>query len=61
VSADLSSFTGRGGARVVEPGDLQLQLSASSNAPRLMVNLRLVGPERFVGFTRRLVADVTIE
>ncbi len=61
VSADLSSFTGRGGARVVEPGDLQLQLSASSNTPRLMVNVRLVGPERFVGFTRRLVADVTIE
>ena len=61
VSADLSSFTGRSGSRIVEPGDLQLQLSASSSEPRLLVNLRLVGAERLVGFTRRMVAEVTIE
>jgi beta-xylosidase len=61
VSADLSSFTGREGRRIVEPGDLQLQLSASSSEPRLEVNLRLVGAERVVGISRQMVANVTIE
>jgi beta-xylosidase len=61
VSADLSSFTGREGRRIVEPGDLQLHLSTSSNEPRLAINLRLVGPERVVGISRSMVADVTIE
>lgn len=30
VPADLASFTGRGGRRIVEPGDLELRLAASS-------------------------------
>jgi beta-xylosidase len=61
VSADLSSFTGIAGKRIVEPGDLQLRLSASSADSRHIVNLRLLGPERTVGFSRRMVADVTFD
>jgi beta-xylosidase len=60
VSADLSSFTGRDGRRIVEAGELELLLSASSAEPRHVVQLRLVGPERFVGSSRRMVADVTV-
>jgi len=61
VSADLSSFTGLAGQRIVEPGDLELRLSTSSADSRHAVHLRLLGPERVVGFSRRMVADVTFE
>ena len=61
VSADLSSFTGVAGVRIVEPGDLQLRLSTSSGESRHIVNIRLLGPERAVGLSRRMVADVTVE
>jgi len=61
VSADLSSFTGLGGVRIVEPGDLQLRLSTSSSESLHMVNIRLLGPQRAVGLSRRMVADVTVE
>ncbi|HEY5049818.1 MAG TPA: glycoside hydrolase family 3 N-terminal domain-containing protein, partial [Acidothermaceae bacterium] len=61
VSADLSSFTGVAGVRIVEPGDLQLRLSTSSSESRHIVNIRLIGPERAVGLSRRMVADVTVE
>ncbi|MFF1835938.1 glycoside hydrolase family 3 N-terminal domain-containing protein [Streptomyces sp. NPDC058231] len=61
--ADLVSFTGIGGRRIVEPGDLELRLAASS-APadiRQTVRLRLTGPERRVDHRRRLVCDTTVE
>jgi beta-xylosidase len=61
VSADLSSFTGVAGVRIVEPGDLQLRLSTSSSESRHIVNIRLLGPERAVGLSRRMVADATVE
>ncbi|MEQ4303555.1 glycoside hydrolase family 3 N-terminal domain-containing protein [Plantactinospora sp. B6F1] len=60
VHADLSSFTGRRGHRVVEPGDLELRLSASSADHRYTVPLRLTGPERRVDHRRQLVAEVTL-
>jgi len=56
VPADLASFTGRGGRRVVEPGDLELRLGASSADPRLTATVTLTGPERSVDHTRRLHA-----
>jgi beta-xylosidase len=61
VSADLSCFTGVAGVRIVEPGDLQLRLAASSSDSRHIVNIRLLGPERAIGLSRRMVADVTVE
>jgi beta-xylosidase len=61
VHADLSSFTGRSGKRIVEPGDIELRLSKSSGDVCHRVNMRLVGPQRVVGFSRRLTADVTLQ
>ncbi|MGW2937861.1 beta-xylosidase/alpha-l-arabinosidase [Streptomyces sp. NPDC001156] len=56
VPADLASFTGRDGRRVVEPGDLELRLAASSTDPRLTATVTLTGPERYVDHTRRFHA-----
>ncbi|MGJ5753901.1 beta-xylosidase [Streptomyces puniciscabiei] len=58
--ADLSSFTDRTGARVVEPGALELRLAASSTEVRHRVRLRLTGPVRVVGPERRLRCDVEV-
>ncbi|MDF6040864.1 glycoside hydrolase family 3 C-terminal domain-containing protein [Streptomyces sp. JH14] len=61
--ADLVSFTGIGGRRIVEPGDLELRLATSSAAADVqqIVQLRLTGPERTVDHRRRLVCDTSIE
>ncbi|GGQ42627.1 glycoside hydrolase family 3 N-terminal domain-containing protein [Streptomyces mutabilis] len=56
VPADLASFTGRDGHRVVEPGDLELRFAASSTDTRLTASVTLTGPERRVDHTRRLHA-----
>jgi beta-xylosidase len=61
VPADLSSFTGLAGHRIVEPGDLELRISASSGDARQVVPLRLVGPERRVDHRRALTAAVTVD
>ncbi|MFF9817673.1 glycoside hydrolase family 3 N-terminal domain-containing protein [Streptomyces sp. NPDC014006] len=57
VPADLASFTGRDGRRIVEPGVLQLRLAASSTDTRLTATVRLTGPERQVDHTRRMHAS----
>ncbi|MCM2415655.1 glycoside hydrolase family 3 N-terminal domain-containing protein [Streptomyces sp. RKAG290] len=61
--ADLVSFTGVGGRRVVEPGALELRLAASSGAAdiRHTVRLRLTGPERTLDHRRRLVCGTSVE
>ncbi|MEU3414602.1 glycoside hydrolase family 3 N-terminal domain-containing protein [Streptomyces sp. NPDC006658] len=56
VPADLASFTGRDGRRVVEPGELHLRLAASSADARLTATVTLTGPERHVDHTRRFHA-----
>ncbi|MFG3320764.1 glycoside hydrolase family 3 N-terminal domain-containing protein [Streptomyces sp. NPDC048171] len=56
VPADLASFTGRDGHRVVEPGALELRFAASSTAPPLTATVTLTGPPRRVDHTRRLHA-----
>lgn len=61
VHADLTSFTGRGGRRVVEPGDIELRLGPSSGEARHVVRARLTGPERVVGHDRRMTAGTTAE
>ncbi|POX42445.1 glycosyl hydrolase [Streptomyces sp. Ru73] len=60
VPADLASFTGRDGHRIVEPGDLELRFSASSTDPRLTARVRLTGPVRTVDHRRRLHADFRV-
>nr|WP_079189804.1 glycoside hydrolase family 3 N-terminal domain-containing protein [Actinacidiphila paucisporea] len=56
VPADLASFTGRAGQRVVEPGELELRLGASSTDLRLTVIATLSGQVRELDHTRRLHA-----
>lgn len=61
--ADLVSFTGTGGRRIVEPGDIELRFAASSDFAdvRHTVRLRLTGPERNVDHRRRLVCTTSHE
>ncbi|MGA5547664.1 glycoside hydrolase family 3 N-terminal domain-containing protein [Streptomyces pseudogriseolus] len=59
VPADLASFTGRDGRRVVEPGELELRLAASSTDRRLTARVTLTGEERETDHTRRLHATFT--
>ncbi|MFD8059170.1 glycoside hydrolase family 3 N-terminal domain-containing protein [Streptomyces cyaneofuscatus] len=61
VPADLASFTGREGHRIVEPGDLELRLSASSTDTRLTARVTLTGPVRTVYHTRRLHMGIATE
>ncbi|MGC0330052.1 beta-xylosidase [Streptomyces sp. SAI-170] len=51
---DLSSFTDTRGRRIVEPGDLELRVGASSTDVRHTVRLRLTGDTRVLDGTRRL-------
>ncbi|OKK04420.1 beta-glucosidase [Streptomyces sp. CB03234] len=53
VPADVASFTGRDGRRVVEPGRLELRLAASSADTRLTASVLLTGRARYVDHTRR--------
>ena len=58
--ADLSAFTDRYGARVVEPGALELRLAASSADVRHTVRLSLTGPVRALGAERRLRCETEV-
>jgi beta-xylosidase len=60
VSADLASFTGRAGRRIVEPGALTLGLARSVGDIVFRLDVELTGPERTVDHTRTMVPAVTI-
>jgi len=59
--ADLGSFTGRAGVRIVEPGAVALRVGASSGDIRAVVELSLAGPRREVGSDRVLEPTVVVE
>ncbi|MGH2896465.1 MAG: glycoside hydrolase family 3 C-terminal domain-containing protein, partial [Solirubrobacteraceae bacterium] len=61
LHADLTSFTGRAGERIVQPGDVELRVGCSSADVRGRLALRLVGARRVVGYDRRRTPDVIIE
>ncbi len=61
VPADVTAFTGLHGRRVVEPGDVELRVSRSSADHAVTLPARLVGGEREVDHTRRLVTDVAVQ
>ncbi|MFE6098977.1 glycoside hydrolase family 3 N-terminal domain-containing protein [Streptomyces laurentii] len=61
VPADLASFTGREGIRIVEPGELELRLAASSTRPLLTARVTLTGPVRELDHRRRLHASIEID
>lgn len=54
VPADLASFTGRDGLRIVEPGTLVLGFGRSSGDLPLTATVELSGPVRVVDHTREL-------
>jgi len=56
VPADLASFTGRTGTRIVEPGVIELRFGASSSDIRVTHTVNLTGPARVVDHTRELHA-----
>lgn len=60
VPADLASFTGREGRRIVEPGELVFQLGRSAGEIVLERHAVLTGATREVDHTRRLHAEVEI-
>ncbi|MFI9009258.1 glycoside hydrolase family 3 N-terminal domain-containing protein [Actinosynnema sp. NPDC053489] len=59
LHADRTSFTGRDGRRVVETGDLVLQVGCSSEDIRWEHKVPLTGEPRVVGHDRVLVTPVT--
>ncbi|TXK41188.1 glycoside hydrolase family 3 N-terminal domain-containing protein [Nonomuraea sp. C10] len=61
VHADLASFTGVRGRRIVEPGDVELRLSRSSADVAATLPLRLTGEEREAGHDRRLQPTVRVD
>jgi beta-glucosidase len=60
LHADLLSYTGRDGRRLVEPGDVELRVARSSVDVHAAVRVPVVGPRRFVGPERQLHPRVTI-
>jgi beta-xylosidase len=58
LHADLTSYTGREGARVVDAGEVELRVGASSADIRAVLPFVLAGPRREVGFERTLTAVV---
>jgi beta-xylosidase len=60
VPADLASFTGRDGRRIVEPGELVLGFGRSSADIVLSHTVTLTGPVRIVDHTRKLHPRCTI-
>ncbi len=60
LHADLISYTGREGVRIVDPGPVELRVGASSADIRSTVSPDVVGPRRNVGPDRILEPDVHI-
>jgi beta-xylosidase len=60
VPADLASFTGLAGRRIVEPGDVELRFGRSAQDITATVPLRLTGAVREVGPGRRLLSEVRV-
>jgi beta-glucosidase len=57
LHADLTSFSGRAGGRIVEPGAVELRVGASSADIRSTIDFTLDGPRREVGFDRAMTAE----
>ena len=60
VPADVTSFTGRDGRRIVEPGDVVLSVGRSSGDLVFSHPVRLTGAVRGVDHTRRLHPEVVV-
>ena len=60
LHADLTSYTGRDGRRIVDQGEVELRVAASSADVRQVLQLRLAGRRREVGADRVLLPDVEV-
>lgn len=60
LHADLTSFIGIDGERVVEPGDVELRIARSSADVHAVVGREVVGAERRPGVDRELMAYGTV-
>ena len=60
LHADLTSFSGRDGTRIVEPGEVELRVGASSADVREVLRLTLTGERRTVGFERHLHPEIVV-
>ncbi|WP_229688401.1 beta-xylosidase/alpha-l-arabinosidase [Micromonospora yangpuensis] len=60
VPAELTSFTGLRGRRIVEPGEVELRFGRSSGDPVARLALRLTGAEREVDHHRELLSEVRV-
>ncbi|OLE24815.1 MAG: glycosyl hydrolase [Catenulispora sp. 13_1_20CM_3_70_7] len=60
LHADQTSFTGRNKRRVVEPGEVELRIGASSADIRAVLRPTLVGPRRQTGADRVLAPEVEV-
>lgn len=61
VPADVASFVGLSGRRIVEPGDVELRFGRSSGDVAATLPLRLTGVERQVGHQRELLTSVRVQ
>ncbi len=61
IPTDMLCFTGKEGRRIVEPGEFELQVGASSSDIRLRANMRLTGPVQILGRTWRMESSCQIE
>jgi beta-xylosidase len=61
LHADLASFTGREGVRLVEPGEVELRVGASSADIRQTLPLRMTGERRHPGRGRHLEPETVVE
>jgi beta-xylosidase len=61
VPADVTSFVGRDGARIVEAGDVELRISRSSSDVVAALPVRLMGASRPAGTTRQLFTTTNVE
>ena len=60
IHTDLTSFTGRAGQRIVEPGRIELRIGPSSADAVAALPVDLTGPERTVRGIRHMTADALI-
>ena len=60
LPADLASFTGLAGERIIEPGEVTLHLGRSATDTQQAIELELTGPLRRVGADRALAPTVVV-
>jgi len=61
LHADLTSYVGADGRRVVDEGEVVLEVGASSADIRACLSYQMAGPRRYVGFERVMQPEVSFE